>query len=58
MTDPGQLSSAFIQGPSLTSDQLDVENDLIAYFWWDPVHSEYIMATVSPQDLMTAMSNG
>lgn len=55
MIDPGQLSSAFLAGPELTAEQLDITNDRIAYFWWNPDTQEYLMATVSPIQLYNAL---
>jgi len=63
MPDPGQISSQFLAGPQLDSTQLDVDADLIPYFWWNPnlVNPDgstggYIESVVSPADLYTAMS--
>ena len=35
MIDPAQLSSAFLSGPELLAEQIDVNVDRLAYFWWD-----------------------
>lgn len=53
--DPGAVQYAFLSGPQLTSDQIDVDNDLIPYFQHQP-DGTYIMCVVSPADLYTAMS--
>lgn len=56
MIDPGQLASAFLSGPTLTSDDVDVVNDKIAYFWWDAGRQRYIAATITPQELWEAIN--
>jgi hypothetical protein len=59
VNDPGQLASAFLAGPQFTADQVDVEADRIAYFWWNPnsgPHGAYEMGTITPQELYEAMS--
>lgn len=53
--DPGSLQYAFLSGQQLTSDQIDVDNDLIPYFKSNG-DGTYIMCVVSPADLYTAMS--
>ena len=54
--DPGQLSSAFLSGPTFTADDVDIVNDRIAYYWYDEANDRYIAGTISPQDLATALS--
>jgi len=55
MADPSSIASAFIAGPTLTADDIDVDADLIPYFRANG-DGTYTMCVVSPADLYTAMS--
>ncbi len=55
MADPASISSAFISGPTLTADDVDVTEDRIPYFLSNG-DGTYTMCVISPADLYTAMS--
>lgn len=55
MADPSTIASAFLSGPTLTSDDIDVDTDLIPYFKSNG-DGTYTMCVVSPANLYTAMS--
>lgn len=55
MADPSTIASAFLSGPTLSADDVDVDADRIPYFKSNG-DGTYTMCVVSPADLYTAMS--
>lgn len=55
MADPANISSAFLAGRTLTSDDIDVDADLIPIFHAN-ADGSYEQCVISVADLYTAMS--
>ena len=53
--DPGQLSSSFLSGPTLSAAQVDTVNDRVCYLKLMP-DGTYLECNISPANLYAAMS--